>query len=486
MSAKQKKIVIVGGGFTGATAAIHFAREAKAPLEITVVEPRADVGRGVAYSTTDPDHRVNAPAGIHFVYQDDTGGFETWLKSSGILQSDLDIAAFDGSIFPRRSDWGAYVCNEFKAHIDSNASSSSLHHIRDHASSLTQTAEGYRVLCVSGNELDADLVVVTTSNETPNTPHPFPDALRSHPSFVGNPWDTAKLSQVNERSRVLIIGAGLTAADVMVTLLRDHKPRRIDVISRHGLRPTGRPTSHAGLPQPIWDRLERSPSLFGKKHGPQRSVLTVLKHLRTDIATAAQAGIPWQSAFDDVRDSARKLWIGLPLAEKRRFVRHLRRLYDVCRFRYPPQTQDILDTAEHDGRIVFHVGQATSVRERDYQIDVAWGHNNGDAQTAGTYDCIVNCVGPPARPDQSGNQFLKSIVTAGHVRASALDIGLEVDDDCRAVGRDSMNCQRLFVLGPLTFVQFGYPLGVPFITHQIVKAMPGMLAALQTTTPAAG
>src|SRR5206468_8079227 len=43
-------IVIVGGGFTGAAAAVQLARASATPLDISIVEPRAELGRGVAYS----------------------------------------------------------------------------------------------------------------------------------------------------------------------------------------------------------------------------------------------------------------------------------------------------------------------------------------------------------------------------------------------------------------------------------------------------
>jgi uncharacterized NAD(P)/FAD-binding protein YdhS len=49
------------------------------------------------------------------------------------------------------------------------------------------------------------------------------------------------------------------------------------------------------------------------------------------------------------------VWMGRH-AERRRFQRHLRRQYDACRFRYPPQTKAILDSAEQSGRLRFHAG----------------------------------------------------------------------------------------------------------------------------------
>ena len=57
----QPTIAILGGGLSGAAVAYHLAR-LDCAARIVVVEPRAELGRGLAYSATDPDHRLNVPA----------------------------------------------------------------------------------------------------------------------------------------------------------------------------------------------------------------------------------------------------------------------------------------------------------------------------------------------------------------------------------------------------------------------------------------
>ena len=54
------RIAIVGGGATGALAALHIARRVRDDqLDIVLIEPREAIGRGVAYSTPDPGHLLN-------------------------------------------------------------------------------------------------------------------------------------------------------------------------------------------------------------------------------------------------------------------------------------------------------------------------------------------------------------------------------------------------------------------------------------------
>ena len=60
-----KSVVVVGGGLSGASFALQLSRATRVPLAISIVEPRAALGRGLPYSTDDPDHRLNGPLDMH-------------------------------------------------------------------------------------------------------------------------------------------------------------------------------------------------------------------------------------------------------------------------------------------------------------------------------------------------------------------------------------------------------------------------------------
>ena len=102
-------VIVIGGGFTGAAVAVALSRQPQTPLDIAVIEPRAEVGRGVAYSATDRDHRINGPAENHVLTTDDAGGFQRWPRQTGRVERDPEMVAADGSLFPRRSELGAYA-----------------------------------------------------------------------------------------------------------------------------------------------------------------------------------------------------------------------------------------------------------------------------------------------------------------------------------------------------------------------------------------
>jgi cation diffusion facilitator CzcD-associated flavoprotein CzcO len=55
-------VAIVGGGYSGAVLAWHLHRTAPYQHNIIFIEPRPEIGRGLAYDSRDPAHRINVPA----------------------------------------------------------------------------------------------------------------------------------------------------------------------------------------------------------------------------------------------------------------------------------------------------------------------------------------------------------------------------------------------------------------------------------------
>ena len=72
MSSEYERIVI-GGGAAGALVALHYLSSCSAAghePRIAVVEPRASLAQGAAYSTDREEHRLNVPAGRMSAFAD--------------------------------------------------------------------------------------------------------------------------------------------------------------------------------------------------------------------------------------------------------------------------------------------------------------------------------------------------------------------------------------------------------------------------------
>jgi uncharacterized NAD(P)/FAD-binding protein YdhS len=112
----EPHVVIVGGGFSGAAVAIHLLRLAPVGVRVTLLEPREVPGAGVAYSTTEPSHRINVPAARMQLAGEEEGAFDRWyrsqpafaddpqalLETARSIRSAVSLAAMSPSVSPRR------------------------------------------------------------------------------------------------------------------------------------------------------------------------------------------------------------------------------------------------------------------------------------------------------------------------------------------------------------------------------------------------
>ena len=77
------RVVIVGGGFSGAATAFHLLRGARSLIDVVLVDTAARVGRGLAYSTSSEHHLLNVPAGRLGLDPADESHFHAWLRQQG-------------------------------------------------------------------------------------------------------------------------------------------------------------------------------------------------------------------------------------------------------------------------------------------------------------------------------------------------------------------------------------------------------------------
>src|SRR5512138_1194658 len=98
-------VVIIGGGFSGTALAVQLLRCGNARREITLIESRERLGRGIAYGTSLDAHVLNTRAGRMSLLPDDSEHFVNWLRRRGERAS--------GGDFVSRRLYGEYVEETF-------------------------------------------------------------------------------------------------------------------------------------------------------------------------------------------------------------------------------------------------------------------------------------------------------------------------------------------------------------------------------------
>ena len=440
---RPQQIVIIGGGASGTLAAIHLARAAgERPLQLTVIEP-GRLGEGIAYSTRDPQHRLNVPAVGMSAHPDDPEHFLRWVRARG----DADFPA--GGFAPRR-DYGKYLVETLSDALD-EAPTVDFEHVRTRAENLVPAGAGWRVDLAGGIFATADAIVLALGSGVPATAWAPPGLLASS-LFVADPW-AAKVTDDDVPGRggtVLIVGAGLSMADLAMSWGRSGAT--VHVVSRHGLLPL----AHAADPGP----KPSAPDL------PDDESLD-LAGLRRFVVEQIRAADDWRGGVDSLRPVTQQLWAKIPLEDQIRFLRTDNRRWGRIRHRVAPQVGAWLDEAFTGGRLVNHEGTVAEARETAGRIEVRL--TGGEKVIA---DVVVNCTGPANDPAHGTEPLLHALLDTGIVRAHPVGIGLDVDVD--GVPRAAMNLPPIITLGPPRQGELWESTAIPEIRVQ-AAALPEQL-----------
>ncbi|MER8562609.1 FAD/NAD(P)-binding protein [Mesorhizobium sp. M0578] len=447
MSASAPIIAIVGGGFSGAATAFHLARLLPAGAsDIVVVEPREGLGYGLAYSTADPAHRINVPASRMTLISGQDSHFADWLEQTRAIVDDAEAIAAYGALYPQRRVFGRYV----ESHLRPFLLSKTIRHVRSAVASVERSGEGYRLVLSDGATLAADAVVIAATHPLPALPAPL-RSVAAVAGLVANPYDLERLQVIGRNDHVLIVGTGLTSADVIATLdRRDHRGR-IVALSRHGYRSR---VQAAMQGDPIGDFTSL----------PPRSATMLLRHIRATIAAATRQGEDWYPVLDAVRRQGQFVWQALPLAEQRRVVRHLRALWDVHRFRIAPQVADVLDRRLAEGTLAYRAASIVEAEEADGRIRVTQRPRRRHNLIVEAFDSVIVTTGPAHADILRTNTAIAALQRMGLVRLDPIGLGLETDSQGRAVGTSGRPTDSIFVSGPLARGSVGELIGIPEVT----------------------
>ncbi|WP_436079873.1 FAD/NAD(P)-binding protein [Pararhizobium sp. LjRoot235] len=466
--AKRPVVAIIGGGVSGAATAFHLAQaDQSPPPEIVVFEPRDGLGRGLAYDTAEPAHRINVPAARMSLLTDEPDHFLRWIDDHAATAGDADALRPDGNLFPRRNVFGDYVNAMLQPFIADGA----VQHRRAAVAHLLRNPQQrWCLVDEDGGETLADIVVLATSHPPPVAPGGLQTLLKDHPRFVPDPTRAGALDAIRAYDRVLVIGNGLTSADVIASLALKGHTGAITAISRRGLRSRG----HAPFPQDPTGDFLADPAFTARK---------LVRNIRSAVRKATATGLTWHGVIDQVRAQGQSIWQLLPLAERQRIVRHLRPYWDVHRFRVAPQVEAALDEAISQGRLQILAGSIAGTNVEGETIRCALRLRRGRETVERTYDAVVVTTGPGHGGILASQPFLAELAERGYLELDQTGLGLSCTRNCEAIGPVSGVTPSLLIAGPLARGTFGELMGLPQVTEHAAFVASVVAERLQTAPP---
>ena len=461
-------VVVIGGGFSGTALTLHLLRDAPSlPVRITIVEPRPALAEGLAYSTQAPEHRINVAAARMAVFAETPDDFDVWFYESGQAATDPDALMADGSAFPTRAVFAAYVRARLTQALDA-APAATLRHARLRAESVAPLGAGFVVTLSDGERLTADVVVLATGHFSPELPSALL-GLAGDSALIADPWAPGALAGIDPTERVAIIGTGLTMADVLASLRAQGNRAPVTAVSRRGLLP--RPRTRTPV-IPIGQYADP----------PSRSASALLRRVRTAIDARTAEGRPWEDVFDAVRAQGRAIWATLSPDDRRRLLRHASPYWDVHRYQCSPQIAGLLQSDQVSGALSVVAGRLFTAQRDGGALRLHLRHHG----TPATLTCgrIIICIGPGRRGSFAGNPALHSLAKAGLIRPDAYGLGIAVNAEAQALDAHSSPHPALLVAGPPARGTWGELMGLPQVSAQpreVACALAQRLGALNRT-----
>ncbi len=459
-SAIPPVIAIVGGGFCGVALAIQLMRRAYAG-SVVIIEPRVELGAGVAYATRDYPYPLNVAAGQMSLDSANPQDFLEFARGQGINASGTDY-------LPRQV-YGEYLRARFAEAARALPEASRPRHLRARLLQLKRSASGWELWLDDGRALRADEVVLALGNAPPAAFDEFAPIAASV-GYVEDPWSIGHCAHDNIGS-VLLVGSGLTMIDAALRLAAIRpRVRSIHVLSRHGLVPE----PQASEPRPA---VKPDLAVLRAARGSLRQMTGELRDLARQVRTA---GGDWREIFASLRPELPALWHSFDAAQRARFLRHARAQWDIHRHRVPGGPLAAVRVLERQGVLEVHAGRLESLRPLDDLIEVQWRPRGAARARAWLVDHVVNCTGPDSRVTRNPDPLVRSLLANGLIRPDAHALGIDVAPDGRVISRAGTPVDRLYYLGPWLRARNWEATAVPEL-RELAARLAARLVATQAT-----
>jgi uncharacterized NAD(P)/FAD-binding protein YdhS len=422
----MKRITIIGGGASGTLLATNLLKQAgDSRLEVNLVETRDAIGRGVAYSTDQDVHVLNVPAAKMGAYADDVEHFHRWLGENGY---DHSPTAF----VPRRI-FGEYLQACLEEANRSKGPNVALNIFDDEAVDATPNGTKAEVKLASGDTLYSEKVAIAFGNFLPPHPTVKDPSFTSSSKYFQDPWGPGVFDKIGRDDSILIIGTGLSMVDVALKLARSGHRGTINAISTRGLLPAVHKLGYTYPP-------------FHEEIENETRVSEISRTVRKHIRNAESNGSDWRAVIDSLRPVTQQIWLGLPLPEKKYFMQHLSRYWNVARHRMPPEAAAAIDELRGTGQLQILKGRLQKITwEEGVGFDVRYT-TVGIEQYVHA-DVIVNCIGSENRFDRIDSPLVQNLLKRGLIRCDDLNFGLDATPDGRLKGSDGEPSDMLYTLG---------------------------------------
>lgn len=463
-SSRPTRIVVIGGGFSGAMSAVNIARLSERPLQVTVINKTHPVGRGVAYGLRRPEYVLNVAARNMSAFPDEPEHFIQWLRTRSEFESTPDIELRER--FISRQIYGDYLRAIVAHHLQSPGAMTPVFSqtIVGEAIDVEPLETGGGVVRLAdGSVLEADRVVLATGNEPPAA-LPGAETLADHPAWVGNPWQAWENRLPAHDGSILIVGTGLTAVDAIITLRTLGWLGSMYAVSRHGWFP------HAhfrGIEYPEFPPADVDLAALGLD-----GLLALIdKHCALLHGRNENPAI----IVDKLRPHTQRIWSQFSQQDRLTFVKEHAARWNVFRSRIAPDIHSQITSSRLTGQLRVHAERIVKLEADPSSGDTLLAHL-ADGQTLKGH-LVINATGPATRFTSSRSVLLQNLLRRGVVAPDATDMGVRVDADHTVLNDKGERSSLLLAMGPMLRGTYWETIAVPELRVQARRVAETLLGS---------
>jgi uncharacterized NAD(P)/FAD-binding protein YdhS len=460
MSSRPFEIAIVGGGFSGTMVAANLLRQSgsisksiadQQKISISIFEEMPQLGRGVAYGTSESQHLLNVPIERMGAWSDEPGHFSSWLLNNPNLWTPNfpEYHPTTGSFAPRGL-YGLYLGELLRETHQNSEPQVKLEHIREKAIQIAEDNSGISVLSNLRTTRHFQMVVLALGNMRPSLK--ILEQNSSGRPLTNDFWQKHEPHALKPDASVLILGSGLTMADVLISLNASKHFGPIYTLSRRGLIPQ----SHQS----------EKPIEFIPQSG------SGLRTLVCQIRKSIHQGHPWRAVIDALRPHSQRIWQSLSLADQRRFLRHMRSYWDTHRHRLAPSVFQMIQTMRAEGGLKVIAGRVISIERvgahtgEGEKLKIQYRDRQSLKVHGLEVDVVFNCTGPESDLRKLDEPLLKNLFHRELCKIDPLGLGLLTSAAGQVINGNNLPSQRIFTLGPWRKGQLWETTAVPEIRVQ--------------------
>jgi uncharacterized NAD(P)/FAD-binding protein YdhS len=151
----------------------------------------------------------------------------------------------------------------------------------------------------------------------------------------------------------------------------------------------------------------------------------------------------------------------MPLAERARFLRHLRPWWDVHRHRTAPRVSARIQAAIDQGQLEIIKGRIGTTQRTENVTDVEINLRGDTGRRSIEVDRIIDCSGPRSDATLIDQPLIQQLLASGQVNPDPLALGLDVTTDGALIDAGGAPASDLYAIGPITKGTFWEIIAVP-------------------------